>query len=91
MFKGRVSALAGIGCENSVGLCYDFSNRSEVHVSNFGVAILSPTSEITYHYFSRKKVRVLIICFVRSYCQCATKFLNQLLFRWCCTVEERHK
>jgi hypothetical protein len=91
MFKGRVSALAEIGCENSAGLGYDFRNRSEAHVSNFGVAFLSPTSEIASHYFSRKKTRVLIICFARTYCRGATKFLNQLLLRWRCTVEERQR
>ena len=71
MFKGRVSALADIGCENSAGLPYDFHMRSEAHFSNFGVAFLSPTSEITSHYFSRKKARVLVICFARSYCRYA--------------------
>ena len=90
MFKGRISALAGIGCEKSAGPRYDFSNRSEAQVSNFGVAFLSPTSEITSHYFSRKKSGVLIISFARSHCRCATKFLNQLLFRWRCTVEDRY-
>jgi len=76
MFKGRVSALADIGCENSAGLGYGFRNRSEAHVSNFGFAFLSPNSEVTSHYFSRKKTRVLIICFARTYWRCATKFLT---------------
>lgn len=40
---------------------------------------LSPTSEITSNHFSRKRARVLIISFARSYCRSATKFLNQLL------------